>query len=569
MSCVLKGKGVSQGVCAAKILTYKKAAIVVPDTLSADPVAEIARFHDIIRIAKDEIIALQENALHSVGRAEADIFDAHLTILEDTSAVIEPIEGMIAAESLNAAKAIEICFNELIELFSTLEDPLIKERAADAKDLKERLLQIALGIKKFDFSAIPQQSIIVAKELTPSDTVQMDLKKIVGIATIAGGVTSHTAIIARTLGIPAVVAVEGIEQLEDGQNAILDGVAGTLIVSPSEEDMAVYQTKKQLWDKQTDELLAYVHRPSMTPDGVLFELAGNIGLPEDVDQVIQSGADGIGLFRTEFLFMNEKSLPTEDEQYEVYKSVLQKMNGMPVTIRTIDIGGDKDVPMLNLKKEENPFLGFRAIRLCMNRLDLFLPQLRALLRAAVFGRLRILLPMISGMDELCQIKQLIRDVESSLLAEGYLAKIPEIGVMIEIPSAALMADKIAKEVDFFSIGTNDLTQYTLAVERGNDQVEHLYTPYHPAVIQLIALASNAANKNDILCGMCGEAAGYSDMLPLWAGLGLRELSASPHLVPRMRKSICDLDLNKAQRMAEEVLDAETPEQVKLILDAFK
>lgn len=557
MAVVLRGTGTSEGAAMAKLLRFTQKKPEIPRTPAEDPEAELERLGEIFAQAREELKALYQNALEKTGKAEAAIFDAHLTLLEDEYSVYEPISERIRSERNNAAMAISLQFDELAAMFRSLGDELMAERAADAEDLKTLLLRIALGTARQDLSHLDCDVILLAGELTPSDTVRMDAAHVRGIATTLGGVTSHSAIIARTLGIPAVTGISGWETIaQDGTTAILDGTRGTLVIDPEQAQIDAFRSEKAAAEAAELELEAYRCRASATRDGTALELCGNIGTPGEAQTAFSLGADGIGLFRSEFLFMDRKELPTEEEQYLAYRQALEAMQGKPVIVRTLDIGGDKKLPALPLPQEENPFLGYRAIRMTLDRQEIFRPQLRALLRASVHGDLRIMFPMISCMDELRRAKALLEQERNALQQENVPVAPVRVGMMIEIPAAAVLADCFAKEVDFFSIGTNDLIQYTVAAERGNENVAHLYSPSHPAVLRLIAATASAARENGIPCGMCGEAAGDEKLAPAFVGMGVTELSMSPRRIAPMRRLLGTRSMAECEKYAQELLRGE-------------
>lgn len=521
---------------------------------AADAEAEVAKLEKTLAAAEEELRGLYETAKEKMGEQEAEIFDAHLTILGDEYSVREPIIQRIREQKQNAAAAITDQFDELAQMFRSLGDELMAERAADAEDLKQQLLRICLGCGRQDLSVLPGDVIVLAEELTPSDTVRMDTAHVKGIATRLGGATAHSAIIARTLGIPAAAGIDGWQtEALNGHMAILDGADGTLTVDPTDEETACYQSRKAQADCEAQALEAFRTCPSQTKDGAALEICANIGTPQEAQQAMKYGADGVGLFRSEFLFMDRDALPTEDEQFEAYRTAAQTMAGKPLIIRTLDVGGDKKLPTLELPHEDNPFLGFRAIRMTLSHPEIFRPQLRAILRAAAYGDVRVMFPMIGSMDQLREAKALLREQEQTLQAEGVPTGPVKVGMMVEIPAAAVLAEEFAKEVDFFSIGTNDLTQYTLAVERGNAAVAHLYAPEHPAVLRLIAMTAQAAAERHIPCGMCGEAAGDPKLAPAFVGMGVNELSMSPRRVPAVRKLLSELTMDECRQAAEKLL----------------
>lgn len=549
-----QGKGVSEGLAMAQIHLFTPKLPEISRQPAADAEAEVAKLEATLAAAEEELRGLYETAKEKMGEQEAEIFDAHLTILGDEYSVREPIIQRIREQKQNAAAAIEDQFDELAQMFRSLGDELMAERAADAEDLKQQLLRICLGCGRQDLSVLPGDVIVLAEELTPSDTVRMDTAHVKGIATRLGGATAHSAIIARTLGIPAAAGIDGWQtEALNGHMAILDGADGTLTVDPTDEETACYQSRKAQADCEAQALEAFRTCPSQTKDGAALEICANIGTPQEAQQAMKYGADGVGLFRSEFLFMDRDALPTEDEQFEAYRTAAQTMADKPLIIRTLDVGGDKKLPTLELPHEDNPFLGFRAIRMTLSHPEIFRPQLRAILRAAAYGDVRVMFPMIGSMDQLREAKALLREQEQTLQAEGVPTGPVKVGMMVEIPAAAVLAEEFAKEVDFFSIGTNDLTQYTLAVERGNAAVAHLYAPEHPAVLRLIAMTAQAAAERHIPCGMCGEAAGDPKLAPAFVGMGVNELSMSPRRVPAVRKLLSELTMDECRQAAEKLL----------------
>lgn len=549
-----QGKGVSEGLAMAQIHLFTPKLPEISRQPAADAEAEVAKLEKTLAAAEEELRGLYETAKEKMGEQEAEIFDAHLTILGDEYSVREPIIQRIREQKQNAAAAIEDQFDELAQMFRSLGDELMAERAADAEDLKQQLLRICLGCGRQDLSVLPGDVIVLAEELTPSDTVRMDTAHVKGIATRLGGATAHSAIIARTLGIPAAAGIDGWQtEALNGHMAILDGADGTLTVDPTDEETACYQSRKAQADCEAQALEAFRTCPSQTKDGAALEICANIGTPQEAQQAMKYGADGVGLFRSEFLFMDRDALPTEDEQFEAYRTAAQTMADKPLIIRTLDVGGDKKLPTLELPHEDNPFLGFRAIRMTLSHPEIFRPQLRAILRAAAYGDVRVMFPMIGSMDQLREAKALLREQEQTLQAEGVPTGPVKVGMMVEIPAAAVLAEEFAKEVDFFSIGTNDLTQYTLAVERGNAAVAHLYAPEHPAVLRLIAMTAQAAAERHIPCGMCGEAAGDPKLAPAFVGMGVNELSMSPRRVPAVRKLLSGLTMDECRQAAEKLL----------------
>jgi len=549
------------------IAVMRKRTLVIPDYVPEELEAEKTRFRVAHTAAVEETQALLESTKASNGAGQAEILDAQLTLLQDEYSVVEPILEKIGDERCNAAHAADSVLSEIAAMFAQADDEYLSQRAADVKDIRERLLLHILEQERVHFDALPEDTILVAAELTPSDTIRLDLRHIAGIATETGGYYSHTGIITRNLGIPAVSGLEfDLDAIEDGTCAIVDGEAGRFTLSPSEAERQVFLREREELARVVSNLEQYRTRKSCTADGVEGCICANIGTPADAMDAMQKGAEGIGLMRSEFLYMDHEGLPDEETQFAAYREVLETMAGRPVIVRTLDIGGDKDLPALALPKEDNPFLGFRAIRLCLQRKDLFRVQLRALLRASVYGNLHIMFPMISSLEELREAKAMLAQAREELLAEGVCVAPVKVGIMIEIPSAALLADCLAKEVDFFSIGTNDLIQYTLAAERGNASVEYLYTPYQPAVLRLIAMAAKAAEDNGIFCGMCGEAAADPALLPVFWGMGIHELSMSAGSITRARMVLASCDDHACRELVHKVLACTSSEQVKQILN---
>jgi phosphotransferase system enzyme I (PtsI) len=566
MSIAFQGTSVSEGICMAKVFVISKKPIHIPNEPAGDTEAEIRKFRNVVKTALEELHNLYEKTLLEIGREEAEIFDAHQTFLKDEVSVCLPIEELIHGKNYNAAKAIEIQFDSIIEMFSSLDDQLMRERAADAADMKNMLLHLVLGVPRKQYN-LTSDVIILTDDLSPSETVKMNLSHVLGIATRSGGVTSHTSIIANNLGIPAVTGISGWESMDlSGAIGILDGVTGILKLFPSEEDILDFRRAKEKNSIFERELEPFRRKPTETSDGIYFEIYANIGIPADTENALTNGAEGIGLFRTEFLFMDRGDTPSEEEQLSAYRQVLSIMGDRPVIIRTLDVGGDKHLPALGLPKEENPFLGYRAIRVCLDQPNIFKPQLRALLRAGVYGNLHVMFPMVSCLEEFRAAKEQIEEARHELQSEGIPFGEIKVGLMVEIPSVALMADKFAEEADFFSIGTNDLIQYTVAVERGNAKIEKLYSPYHPAVLKLIFMAAKAASNHGIPFGICGEAAGDSRLTPIFLGMGVTELSMSPRLIPRIRKYIHGLSMDKCREVTQHVLELNDMTQVREYLN---
>lgn len=549
------------------IAVMRKRTLVIPDYVPEELEVEKTRFRAAHAAAVEETKALLESTKASNGAGQAEILDAQLTLLQDEYSVVAPILEKIGDERCNAAQAADGVLSEIAAMFAQAGDEYLSQRTADVKDIRERLLLHVLEQERMHFDALPEDTILVAAELTPSDTIRLDLRHIAGIATETGGYYSHTGIITRNLGIPAVSGLEfDLDAIKDSACAIVDGGTGRFILSPSEAERQAFLREQEELARVASDLEQYRTQKSCTADGIEGRICANIGTPADARDAMQKGAEGIGLMRSEFLYMDHEGLPDEETQFAAYREVLETMAGQPVIVRTLDIGGDKDLPALALPKEDNPFLGFRAIRLCLQRKDLFRVQLRALLRASVYGDLHIMFPMVSSLEELREAKAMLAQAREELLAEGEHVAPVKVGIMIEIPSAALLADCLAKEVDFFSIGTNDLIQYTLAVERGNASVEYLYTPYQPAVLRLIAMAARAAEDNGIFCGMCGEAAADPALLPVFWGMGIHELSMSASSVTRARKTLAACHDGACRELVHKVLACTSSEQVKQILN---
>lgn len=554
----MKGLGVSQGIGIGKAFVIKKRELNVEITHINDVDAEIKRLNTAINLSKDQINNIYFKTLKEIGEKEAQIFKSHEMMLED-EAFINEIKEKIKSEKVSAEYAIKEIANVYIEMFDNIKDDYLRERADDVKDIIGRVLQNLLGVQTTDFSKMKENSIIVAKDLTPSDTAQLDRNKVLAMITEMGGKTSHAAIMARIMGIPTVVGIEGIlDFVHNNDNIICDGKTGKVIINPNKKQLKYYIQKKLNEEKINNELKKQIGLPSITKDNYKVELFSNISTPKDVSTVLENDAEGIGLFRSEFIFMNRDCQPTEDEQFEEYKEVLEKMNNKPVIIRTMDIGADKEVPYIDIPKEINPFLGYRAIRVCLVNVNVFRTQLRAILRASVFGNVKIMFPMISTMKELKDAKKVLEEAKQELKKEGILFDDNiEVGIMIEIPSAAITSDQLAKEVDFFSIGTNDLIQYTMAVDRMNSKLSHLYSQYHPALLRLINNVITNAHNAGIWVGMCGEAAGDYKLIPVFLGMGLDEFSMNAPSILRARYIIRNLKKKDMENIAEETLNLET------------
>jgi phosphotransferase system enzyme I (PtsI) len=562
MTKTIQGIAASSGIAIAKAYRLETPNLVVEKKAVSDSQAEVARFEAAVAKAKEELEIIKQHALQQLGEDKAAIFAAHLLVLNDPE-LLNPIKEKIETERVNAEYALNETAAMFISMFEAMDNEYMKERAADIRDVTKRVLAHLLGVKISNPSLISEEVIIIAEDLTPSDTAQLNRQYVKGFATDVGGRTSHSAIMARSMEIPAVVGTKQVTtEVQNGDIVIIDGLDGQVVVNPSQDVLAYYEEKRARYEAQKAEWAKLVHEKTVTSDGYHVELAANIGTPDDVKGVLENGAEGIGLYRTEFLYMGRSELPTEEEQFEAYKTVLERMEGKPVVVRTLDIGGDKELPYLDLPKEMNPFLGFRAIRLCLEMQDMFRTQLRALLRASVYGNLKIMFPMIATLDEFRQAKAILLEEKEKLQREGVpVADDIEVGMMVEIPAAAVLADQFAKEVDFFSIGTNDLIQYTMAADRMNERVSYLYQPYNPAILRLISNVIDAAHKEGKWAGMCGEMAGDAIAIPILLGLGLDEFSMSATSILRARSQMKKLSKEEAASFKETVLSMSTAEEV--------
>lgn len=558
----LQGIAASSGIAIAKAYRLVEPDLTFEKREIEDVDVETARLEKALATSISELEAIKENAEKQLGSEEAAIFNAHILILNDPE-LMNPIKDKIRTESVNAEQALKETTETFIAMFEAMDNEYMRERAADIRDVTKRLLSHLLGVKVVSPSMISEEVIIIAEDLTPSDTAQLNRKFVKAFATDIGGRTSHSAIMARSLEIPAVVGTkEATKHVEDGDMLIVDGLNGKLYINPTEEVIAEYEAKQQKFAEQKAEWAKLVHEKSVTADGEQVELAANIGTPDDLESVTTNGGEGIGLYRTEFLYMGRNELPTEEEQFEAYKAVLEGMDGKPVVVRTLDIGGDKKLPYLELPEELNPFLGFRAIRLCLEEQDIFRTQLRALLRASTYGNLKIMFPMIATLDEFRQAKAIVAEEKEALVQAGtQVSEQIELGIMVEIPSTAVLADQFAKEVDFFSIGTNDLIQYTMAADRMNERVSYLYQPYNPAILRLVKNVIDASHREGKWTGMCGEMAGDELAIPLLLGLGLDEFSMSATSILPARAQIRKLGKEDMKTLAEKALQLGTVEEV--------
>ncbi len=562
---LFRGIAVSAGICRGKILVLHRARHVInkrelPDK---DVAAEVSRFEKSLVQTRQQISEVQRKVVENMGTKEGDIFEAHLLMLEDRMLVDEVIRS-IREQKINAEHAFHTVSERYTAALAGVNDDYLRERADDMRDLTARVLDNLLDVRdESDLRHVTEPCILVSRDLSPSTTAQLDKKMVLGFATDIGGKTSHTAIMARSMGIPAVVGLKtASEEFDTGDYALLDGYNGTIIVNPTDQTLFEYGQLSRIKASLEEKLHEIQGQPAVTLDGKIIHLSANIEDPDDTKAVIKHGAEGVGLFRTEFLFISRASLPSEEEQYKVYHQVAAALKPNPVIIRTLDLGGDKFASHLHLAQEMNPFLGWRAIRFCLAQPEMFCAQLRAILRASAEGNVSMMYPMISGLDELKQANALVEKCKVELREK----KIPfdekiEIGAMIEIPSAALIADALAQRVKFFSIGSNDLIQYTLAADRTNEKVSHLYEPTHPAILRLIKMTVDAAHKHGIWAGVCGEIAGDPFLTPLLLGLGVDELSCAPPVVAQVKYIIRRLKLTEAQALAEFALQCESPSEI--------
>ncbi|MEN2467256.1 phosphoenolpyruvate--protein phosphotransferase [Ornithinibacillus sp. FSL M8-0202] len=558
----IHGIAASSGIAIAK--AYQ---LVTPDlTYTAEtvdnPESEIKRLEDALEISKQELEKIKAHTLKELGEEHAEIFSAHLLVLGDPE-LINPIKDKIKNEKLSAEAALDEVAKMFIEMFESMDNEYMRERAADIRDVTKRVLAHLLGVSFPNPALIDEEVIVIAGDLTPSDTAQLNRQFVKGFATDIGGRTSHSAIMARSLEIPAVVGTKEVTKtISQGDIVIIDGIDGNVIVNPTEEQVKEYEEKSESFKKQQALWAELKDEPTFTSDGEQVELVANIGTPEDVTGVMNNGGEGVGLYRTEFLYMGKSDLPSEDEQYEAYKSVLEQMGDKPVVVRTLDVGGDKELPYLDLPKELNPFLGYRAIRFCLENEHVFRPQLRALLRASVYGNLKIMFPMIATLEEFRKAKAILLEEKDNLKNEGHdVSDNIEVGIMVEIPSTAVIAKQFAKEVDFFSIGTNDLIQYTMAADRMNEQVSYLYQPYHPAILNLINNVIEAAHSEGKWTGMCGEMAGDPIAIPILLGLGLDEFSMSATSILPARTQLKGISKKEMASYKDKLLTMSTAEEV--------
>lgn len=560
----MRGTGASSGIGIGKAVVVRDEKPEVVQVSISDKDKEVKRFEDVLAKITEATMEMAESLANKVGGKEAEILNGHVLLLSDPM-LSEEIKQKIQNELVNAEFAVDSVYDMYAGMFASMDDELMQQRATDMKDLKVRILKGLLGMADVDVARLPEGSILVAEDLTPSMTAGLNPQTVYGIVTELGGRTSHSAILSRALEIPAVVAISGLlENIHDGDTVCFDGDKGEVVIRPDADTLAEYEKKKEAYLLEKKELENYKGKPSVTKDGRKVEIVANIGKPEDAQRALEYDAEGVGLFRTEFLFMDRENAPTEEEQFEAYKKVATLMKDKPVIIRTLDIGGDKEIPYLGIEQDENPFLGYRAIRLCLDRKeDLYRPQLRALLRASAFGDIRIMIPLITCVDEIREAKALIREIMEDLDRENIAYnKNIQVGIMVETAASSIMADVFAKEVDFFSIGTNDLTQYTICVDRGNAKVSYLYSPLNPAVLRSLKRVITSAKEAGIMVGMCGEAAADPLLIPLLLVWGLDEFSMSASSILKSRKLVTNSSIADLEKIEKEVMKFTTEKEVR-------
>ena len=558
------GVGAAEGIGIGVAKVVREQNVEVVKKTVSDSETEVNNFMRVLDITKAETEEMSQALEKNASAKEAEILFGHIMLMSDPM-LVDEIVNRIKGESVCAEYVIKEVCNQYAAVFASMDDELMQQRATDMIDIKTRLIKKVLGIENIDLSKLPYGSILVAKDLTPSMTAGLNPDNVLGIVTQFGGKTSHSAILSRALEIPAVVGLSNLpEDISDDTYILLDGESGEVIILPTDNEKSDYENKKKNYDANKEMLKKYRELPSISKDGKKVEIAGNIGSPEDAKKVIENGGEGIGLFRTEFLFMDRDCMPTEEEQFESYKEVATAMEGKPVIIRTLDIGGDKEIPYMGIVQDENPFLGYRAIRLCLDRKDdIYIPQLRALLRASAFGNIKIMLPLITSMDEIREAKALISDIKKELDEKNIAYnKNIEIGIMVETAAASLLADIFAKEVDFFSIGTNDLIQYTMSVDRGNVKIAGLYSPFSPAVLRSINRIITEGKKAGIMVGMCGEAAADPLLIPVLLAWGMDEFSMSASSILKSRQIISGCDSKDLKAKADKVLEMSTESEIK-------
>ena len=565
----LKGIGASKGVAYAKIYKLEHKEVEIKETKITDIEGEIKKFDNAMAETVKQIEEVKAIASKNLGPEEAAVFDAHMQVASDPSLQME-VHNMIKNDKANALFATNAVMNNFAAMFEMMDDAYMKERAADIKDVAKRLLSVLAGIKVQNLAAISEEVIIVGVDLTPSDTAQLNKKFVKGFVTDIGGRTSHAAIMARSMEIPAVLGLKNVTTtVKENDFIMLDGDSGEVSINPTDAEIKQMKEKEAILKKEYEENQKFKGKASQTKDGKHLELASNIGSVKDAEGAVENDAEGIGLFRSEFLYMDAKDWPTEDEQYESYKAVLEKMAGKRVVVRTLDIGGDKTLDYFQFPEEMNPFLGYRAIRLCLDKKDIFETQLKALLRASVHGKLAIMFPMIATIDEFLEAKEEIEKAKKILDKEGKkYSNEYEVGMMVEIPATAAIARQFARHADFFSIGTNDLMQYTMAADRMSEKVSYLYQPLNPSILNLINMAIKGAHAEGKWIGMCGEMAGDKNAIPLLVGMGLDEFSMSATSILAARNQISKIDFKEAEKLAEKALNASTQAEVQKLVAEF-
>ena len=569
MGKIIKGIPASPGISIGKVYLYKENELFIDTNEAKNLEIEKDKLLHGRDLTKEQLLRIREKTAKSLGEDKAAIFDGHITLLEDEDLFDEVVE-LIEDENITAEYALEQGINGYCEMLANLEDAYLRERAADLKDIGKRWLYNVTGTEIVDLSNLPKDSVVITKDLTPSDTAQLDLNNVIAFVTEIGGKTAHSSIMARSLELPAVVGTGSVcSEVATGMDIIVDAIEGIAIINPSEEEFKTYTAKREEYLAEKELLKQLKDKDAVSKDGIKVGAWANIGSPKDVPGLLRNGAQGIGLYRTEFLFMNNDRFPSEQEQFEAYKTVAESLEGKPVTIRTMDIGGDKSLPYMELPKEENPFLGWRALRVCLDRPEILKTQFRALLRASAFGYIKIMLPMIISLDEVRKSRALLKECIEELRAEGVaFDENIQLGIMVETPAVCFRAASFAKECDFFSIGTNDLTQYTLAVDRGNEKISHLYNSYNPAVLQAIKCAIDGAHAGGITISMCGEFAGDENATAILFGMGLDAFSMSAISVPRIKKNIMSLDKKECEKLVERVLEQTTAQEVLEVVAEF-
>ena len=569
MGKIIKGIPASPGISIGKVYLYKENELFIDTSEAKNLEIEKDKLLHGRDLTKEQLLRIREKTAKSLGEDKAAIFDGHITLLEDEDLFDEVVE-LIEDENITAEYALEQGINGYCEMLANLEDAYLRERAADLKDIGKRWLYNVTGTEIVDLSNLPKDSVVITKDLTPSDTAQLDLNNVIAFVTEIGGKTAHSSIMARSLELPAVVGTGNVRsEVATGMDIIVDAIEGIAIINPSEEEFKTYTAKREEYLAEKELLKQLKDKDAVSKDGIKVGAWANIGSPKDVPGLLRNGAQGIGLYRTEFLFMNNDRFPSEEEQFEAYKTVAESLEGKPVTIRTMDIGGDKSLPYMELPKEENPFLGWRALRVCLDRPEILKTQFRALLRASAFGYIKIMLPMIISLDEVRKSRALLKECIEELRAEGVaFDENIQLGIMVETPAVCFRAASFAKECDFFSIGTNDLTQYTLAVDRGNEKISHLYNSYNPAVLQAIKCAIDGAHAGGITISMCGEFAGDENATAILFGMGLDAFSMSAISVPRIKKNIMSLDKKECEKLVERVLKQTTAQEVLEVVAEF-